>query len=74
MVQNAGFKDVTQTDVTLAFRATAVRWLEAAAGLDADLRLLLGDGAMVDKMASRRDTFAALEAGEICRLLISASA
>lgn len=74
MVQNAGFEDVRQSDVTGAFMATAVRWLEAAAELDNDLRSVLGDAVMDEKLASRRDTFAALEAGEICRLLISATA
>lgn len=74
MVTKAGFTDVRESDVTAAFRATAVRWLSAAADLDDDLRSVLGDTSWDDKLTSRRDTFDAIEAGEIRRLLISATA
>jgi hypothetical protein len=74
MMRQAGFNHLTQADVTPAFHATALRWLTAASDLEADLREVLGDQGYDDKVASRTETFDAIEAGDIRRLLITAVA
>lgn len=74
MMHEAGFSNLTEADVTPAFHATALRWLTAASELEADLREVLGDEGYDDKVASRTETFDAIEAGEIRRLLITAIA
>lgn len=70
----AGFNDLTNTDVTDAFHATARRWLMAASDLEHDLRAVLGDEVYAEKLASRSETLEAIEAGEIRRLRITATA
>lgn len=74
LVIESGFHETTVTDVTVAFRSTATRWIDAAIDLESDLRSVLGDGAFADKLASRTETLDAVEAGGIQRLRIAATA
>ena len=68
----AGFRDVTELDVTSAFAATAAAWLaetdpyaEALAGLEPP-------GAFEQRQADRRSMLAAIRAGLLRRALVLA--
>ena len=74
LVQTAGFSSIEHSDITDAFHTIMLLWLEAAADLEADLRSVLGDDVFDDKLASRRETLEATEAGELLRLLFTATA
>ena len=74
IVDEAGFRSIESSDVTDAFYAMSLRWLEVAADLEDDLRSALGDDVFDDKLQSRRDTRDAIESGELQRLLFTATA
>jgi hypothetical protein len=72
LLRTAGFGDITETDVTPAFAATAAAWLaetephaEALAGLEPP-------GAFEERQADRRTMLAAIHAGLLRRVLLLA--
>jgi SAM-dependent methyltransferase len=74
LVEAAGFTSIEHSDITDAFHTIMLVWLEVVADLEDDLRSALGDDVFDDKLASRRDTLVATEAGELRRLLFTATA
>jgi hypothetical protein len=74
MVEEAGFHSIEWSEITDGFHTMALRWLEVAQDLEHDLRSGLGDDVFEDKLQSRMDTKGAIEAGEIKRLLFTATA
>jgi hypothetical protein len=74
LVEAAGFTAIEHSDITDAFHTIMLRWLEAVADLEVDLRSALGDDVFSDKLDSRKETLAATEAGELLRLLFTATA
>lgn len=74
LVETAGFTEIEHSDITDAFHAIMVRWLEAAADLEDDLRTALGDDVFSDKLKSRRESLEANKAGNLLRLLFTATA
>jgi hypothetical protein len=73
MLDEAGFADVAEHDVTGAYRETAARWLEEAEELAPQLRTALGD-AFAEKQENRRRSFANIESGHLARKLYTARA
>jgi len=68
----AGFKDVTEVDVTPAFRATAAAWLAESEGHADQLARLEPPGAFGQRQADRRAMLAAIDAGLLRRALVVA--
>jgi hypothetical protein len=74
LVEAAGFTSIELSDITDAFHTIMLRWLEAAMDLETDLRIALGDDVFEDKLASRKETLRETEAGDLRRLLFTATA
>jgi hypothetical protein len=74
LVEAAGFTSIEHSDITEAFHTIMLLWLETAADLETDLRSALGDEVYDDKLQSRQETLRATEAGDLRRLLFSATA
>jgi hypothetical protein len=68
----AGFGDVTETDVTPAFAATAAAWLAETELYAEELALLEPPGAFEERQADRRTMLAAIHAGLLRRTLVLA--
>jgi hypothetical protein len=72
LLRSAGFRDITELDVTPAFRDTATAWLaESEAHADA-LARLEPPGAFQQRQADRRAMLAAIDAGLLRRVLLFA--
>ena len=74
LVEAARFDRIESSDITDEFLRMAVLWLEVAADLEGDLRTVMGDEVFDDKLASRIETRGAIEAGDLQRLLFTATA
>jgi hypothetical protein len=74
LVEACGFTAIEHSDITDAFLAIMRRWLEAAADLEDGLRSALGDDVFNDKLKSRKESLEATEAGDLLRLLFTATA
>ena len=62
--------DVTEVDVTPAFRATAAAWLAESETHATELATLEPPGAFQQRLADRRGMLAAIDAGLIRRSLV----
>ncbi len=74
LLARAGFVDVSEEDVTAAYRATASRWLEEAAAMEAELRAAMGAAVYEDKLRRRRSRIEEVDARLIERALLTARA
>ncbi len=74
LLARAGFVDVSEEDVTAAYRATASRWLEEAAAMEAELRAAMGAAVYEDKLRRRRSRIEEVDARLIGRALLTARA
>lgn len=74
LLSAAGFEDVTERDVTPDYRNTASRWLVEAGNLESELRAVLGDDLFEEKQGNRRRSVGAIEAGDVGRSLLTATA
>jgi hypothetical protein len=72
LLRSAGFVDVTEIDLTPAFRATAAAWLAESQAHAGELALLEPPGAFVQRQAERRAMLAAIDAGLLRRALLFA--
>ena len=72
LLTSAGFGDITETDVTPEFRATAAAWLAEAAAHARQLARLEAPGAFEQRQADRHAMLAAIDAGLLRRALILA--
>jgi hypothetical protein len=68
----AGFRDITELDVTLAFRATAAAWLAESEAHADELASLEPPSAFAQRQADRRTLLAAIDAGLLHRALLFA--
>jgi hypothetical protein len=68
----AGFRDVTELDVTAAFAATAAAWLAETEPHATELARLEPPGAFAQRQADRRSMLAAIHAGLLRRVLLLA--
>jgi hypothetical protein len=67
LLASAGFRDITELDVTPQFRATAATRLAEAAGHAEELDRLEPPGAVEQRQADRRAMVAAIDAGLLRR-------
>ncbi len=74
LMADAGFSDITEEDVTAAYRDVSARWLEESGAMEPELRAALGDRVFDDKQARRRRNAGHTEAGLIGRSLITGTA
>jgi hypothetical protein len=72
LLGSAGFGDISETDVTAEFRATAAAWLAEAAAHAQELARLEAPGAVAQRQADRRAVSAAIDAGLLRRALFLA--
>jgi hypothetical protein len=72
LLRAAGFLDVTETDVTPAFRATAAAWLAESETRADELARLQPPGAFEQRQAERRTMLAAIDAGLLRRAVLLA--
>ena len=72
LLRSAGFRDITETDVTSAFRATAAAWLAQSEAHADELVRLKPPGAFQQRQADRRAMLAAVDAGLLRRALLLA--
>jgi hypothetical protein len=72
LLGSARFVDVTELDVTPAFRATAAAWLAESEAHAAELARLEPPGAFGQRQADRRVMLAAIDAGLLRRALLLA--
>jgi hypothetical protein len=72
LLGSAGFRDVTELDVTAEFRATAAAWLVEATAHAQELAGLEPPGAFEQRQADRRAMLAAIDAGLLRRALLLA--
>jgi cyclopropane fatty-acyl-phospholipid synthase-like methyltransferase len=72
LLRSAGFTDVTEVDLTPAFRATAAAWLAESQAHATDLAKLEPPGAFQQRQADRWAMLAAIDAGLLRRALLLA--
>jgi hypothetical protein len=72
LLGSARFVDVTEFDVTPAFRATAAAWLAEFEAHADELARLEPSGAFGQRLADRRAMLAAIDAGLLRRALLLA--
>ena len=72
LLRSAGFVDVTEVDVTPAFRATAAAWLAEWESHADDLARLEPPGGFEQRLADRRVLLAAVDAGLLRRTMLVA--
>ena len=72
LLRSAGFRDITESDVTDAFRATAVAWLVESEAHAGELARLEPPGAFEQRQAERRTMLAGIDAGLLRRARILA--
>ncbi|MQA88586.1 MAG: hypothetical protein GEV03_29250 [Streptosporangiales bacterium] len=69
LLRSARFRDITELDVTPAFRATASAWLAESESHADELAALQPPGAFEQRLAERRALLAAIDAGLLHRAL-----
>lgn len=69
LLVQAGFTDIGTEDTTAGYLEVAGRWLTAARELERELRETMGDGIFDDKYASRVESYAMIESGDLGRTL-----
>jgi hypothetical protein len=72
LLRAAGFQDITELDVTAAFRATAAAWLAESAAHAGQLARLEPPGAFQQRQADRRAMLAAINGRLLRRALVFA--
>jgi hypothetical protein len=72
LLRAAGFRDITELDVTPAFAATAAAWLAESEPHAAELARFEPPGAFEQRQADRRSMLAAINAGLLRRVLVLA--
>ena len=72
LLRAAGFQDITELDVTAAFRATAAAWLAESDAHADQLARLEPPGAFAQRQADRRAMLAAIDGGLLRRALVFA--
>jgi hypothetical protein len=72
LLRAAGFGEVSEVDVTAAFRATAAAWLAESAAHADQLARLEPPGAFQQRQADRRAMLAAIDGGLLRRALVFA--
>ncbi len=72
LLRSAGLTDVTEVDLTPAFRATAAAWLAHSEAHAEELARLEPPGAFGQRQADRRAMLAAIDAGLLRRALVLA--
>jgi hypothetical protein len=72
LLRSAGFGDVTELDVTAAFRDTAAAWLAESDAHFNELARLEPPGAFDQRQADRRALLAAIDAELLRRALLFA--
>lgn len=72
LLRSAEFGDITELDVTAAFRDTAAAWLAESQAHADELARLEPPGAFVQRQADRRAMLAAIDAGLLRRALLLA--
>jgi hypothetical protein len=72
LLRAAGFRDITELDVTSAFAATAAAWLAETELYAEELARLEPPGAFAQRQADRRSMLAAIRAGLLRRALLLA--
>jgi hypothetical protein len=72
LLRAAGFRDITELDVTPAFAATAAAWLAETELYAEALARLEPPGAFEQRQADRRSMLAAIRAGLLSRALLLA--
>jgi hypothetical protein len=72
LLRSAGLVDVTEVDLTPAFRATAAAWLAESQAHATDLARLEPPGAFAQRQADRWAMLAAIDAGLQRRALVLA--
>jgi len=72
LLRGAGFGEVTEVDVTAAFRATAAAWLVESEAHAIELARLEPPGAFQQRQADRRGMLDAIDAGLLRRALVLA--
>jgi hypothetical protein len=72
LLRAAGFRDITELDVTPAFAATAAAWLAETEPHAEALARLEPPGAFAQRQADRRSMLAAIRAGLLRRALLLA--
>jgi hypothetical protein len=72
LLGSARFVDVTELDITPAFRATAAAWLTESEAHADELAQLEPPGAFAQRQADRRAMLAAIDAGLLRRALLLA--
>jgi hypothetical protein len=70
LLRSAGFVDVTELDLTPAFRATAAAWLAESESHAGELAQLEPPGAFEQRQTERRAMLAAIDAGLPRRVLL----
>jgi hypothetical protein len=72
LLRAAGFQDITELDVTAAFRATAAAWLAESDAHADQLARLEPPGAFAQRQADRCAMLAAIDGGLLRRALVFA--
>ena len=72
LLRAAGFRDITEIDVTPAFAATAAAWLAETEPHAEALARLEPPGAFEERQADRRSMLSAIRAGLLRRVLLLA--
>jgi hypothetical protein len=72
LLRAAGFRDITELDVTSAFAATAAAWVVETEPHAEELARLEPPGAFEQRQADRRSMLAAIRDGLLRRALLSA--
>jgi hypothetical protein len=72
LLRAAGFDEVSEVDVTAAFRATAAAWLAYSEAHADQLARLEPPGAFAQRQADRRSMLGAIDAGLLRRALMLA--
>jgi hypothetical protein len=72
LLRSARFVDVTELDVTPAFRVTAAAWLAESEAHATELAMLEPPGAFQQRLADRRAMLTAIDAGLLRRTLVFA--
>jgi hypothetical protein len=72
LLRSAGFGEITELDVTPAFRDTAAAWLAESEAHATELARLEPPGAFAQRQADRRAMLAAIDAGLLRRALLCA--
>jgi hypothetical protein len=73
MLRNAGFADISATDVTAEYRSTLRRWLNATNRHEALIREIIGNDTYEERLAQRRRDLQAVDEGLLSRFIYTAT-